>query len=59
MHGTAEPSRVGKTEAHGCVRLTNRDVGRLAALVKKGIPVDFVEPLQAERRRAGTGVAAR
>jgi hypothetical protein len=55
MHGTAEPSRVGKTESHGCVRLTNRDVGRLAALVKKGIPVDFVEPVQAERAGRALG----
>lgn len=41
IHGTAEPSQVGKVASHGCVRLTNWDVGELAALVRKGIPVEF------------------
>lgn len=59
LHGTAEPSRVGKSQSHGCVRLTNWDVGRLAALVKKGVPVDFIDAVQAERGKQRTGVAAR
>jgi lipoprotein-anchoring transpeptidase ErfK/SrfK len=59
LHGTAEPSRVGKSQSHGCVRLTNWDVGRLAALVKKGVPVDFIEAAQADRGKPRTGVAAR
>ncbi len=25
IHGTPEPSKIGKTESHGCVRLTNWD----------------------------------
>ena len=41
IHGTPEPSRVGHTESHGCVRLTNWDAARLAALVKPGTPVQF------------------
>jgi lipoprotein-anchoring transpeptidase ErfK/SrfK len=41
LHGTPEPSRVGKTSSHGCVRLTNWDAARLAALVKAGTPVLF------------------
>jgi lipoprotein-anchoring transpeptidase ErfK/SrfK len=41
MHGTPEPSRVGHTESHGCVRLTNWDAAKLAALVKPGTPVLF------------------
>lgn len=49
LHGTAEPSRVSKSESHGCVRLTNWDVQRLARLVKKGIPVEFIEGKQASR----------
>jgi lipoprotein-anchoring transpeptidase ErfK/SrfK len=42
IHGTPNPSRVSKSESHGCVRLTNWDVERLARSVKKGTPVDFV-----------------
>lgn len=43
IHGTAEPSRVGKVDSHGCVRLTNWDVLALAAMVKKGTLVAFLE----------------
>ncbi len=41
LHGTPEPGRIGYTSSHGCVRLTNWDAARLAALVKKGTPVLF------------------
>ena len=41
LHGTPEPSRIGKTQSHGCVRLTNWDAARVAALVKPGTPVLF------------------
>jgi lipoprotein-anchoring transpeptidase ErfK/SrfK len=41
IHGTPEPSRIDKTSSHGCVRLTNWDVEELAALVEKGVPVEF------------------
>jgi lipoprotein-anchoring transpeptidase ErfK/SrfK len=43
LHGTPEPGRVGYTTSHGCVRLTNWDAERLAALVKKGTRVVFEE----------------
>ena len=43
LHGTPEPSTVGKTSSHGCVRLTNWDALRLAALVKPGTKVVFAE----------------
>jgi len=43
IHGTPEPSTIGHTESHGCVRLTNWDVLRLAAMVGKGTRVEFVE----------------
>jgi lipoprotein-anchoring transpeptidase ErfK/SrfK len=41
MHGTPEPANIGHTESHGCVRLTNWDAAKLAALVKPGTPVLF------------------
>lgn len=43
IHGTAEPSKVGKVASHGCVRMTNWDALALAKLVRKGTPVVFVE----------------
>ena len=43
IHGTPNPSRVSKTESHGCVRLTNWDVSLLGKSVKKGTTVEFVE----------------
>ena len=43
IHGTPEPGQIGHTASHGCVRLTNWDALRLAALVAKGTPVRFVE----------------
>jgi lipoprotein-anchoring transpeptidase ErfK/SrfK len=41
IHGTPEPSTIGKTESHGCVRLTNWDALKLAGLVKPGTRVVF------------------
>ena len=39
IHGTPEPSRIGKGQSHGCIRLTNWDVSELAAAVAKGTQV--------------------
>jgi lipoprotein-anchoring transpeptidase ErfK/SrfK len=41
LHGTPEPGSVGTTQSHGCVRLTNWDAARVAALVKPGTIVKF------------------
>jgi len=41
IHGTPEPAHIGHTESHGCVRLTNWDAARVAALVKPGTGVVF------------------
>ncbi len=43
IHGTPDPSKIGKTESHGCVRLTNWDARELAKLVKAGVPVEFID----------------
>jgi lipoprotein-anchoring transpeptidase ErfK/SrfK len=43
IHGTSEPSKVGKVESHGCVRMTNWDALAVAKLVRKGTPVVFIE----------------
>jgi lipoprotein-anchoring transpeptidase ErfK/SrfK len=41
IHGTPEPSRIGRSESHGCIRLTNWDAARLALMVKPGTPAIF------------------
>jgi len=41
IHGTPEPTRVGHAESHGCVRLTNWDAAKLAALVAPGTKVQL------------------
>jgi lipoprotein-anchoring transpeptidase ErfK/SrfK len=41
LHGTPEPSNVGKTASHGCVRLTNWDAARVATAVRPGLRVVF------------------
>jgi lipoprotein-anchoring transpeptidase ErfK/SrfK len=41
IHGTADPSKVSKSDSHGCVRLTNWDALQVASVVSKGTPVEF------------------
>jgi lipoprotein-anchoring transpeptidase ErfK/SrfK len=38
IHGTPEPSTIGKTTSHGCIRLTNWDATELAKVVTPGMP---------------------
>lgn len=41
IHGTPEPQNIGRTESHGCIRLTNWDAARLSLMVKPGTPAIF------------------
>ncbi len=41
LHGTNEPETIGHSVSHGCVRLANWDVVRLAQKVKPGVPVSI------------------
>jgi lipoprotein-anchoring transpeptidase ErfK/SrfK len=41
LHGTPDPSRIGYSESHGCIRLTNWDAQTLAEIVKPGTEVIF------------------
>jgi lipoprotein-anchoring transpeptidase ErfK/SrfK len=43
IHGTPEPEKIGRTESHGCIRLTNWDAARLSLMVKPGTPAIFQE----------------
>ncbi len=39
LHGTSDPDSIGRSASHGCVRLANWDVVRLAGKIKAGVPV--------------------
>jgi lipoprotein-anchoring transpeptidase ErfK/SrfK len=41
IHGTPTPETIGRTESHGCIRLTNWDAARLSMMVKPGTPAVF------------------
>lgn len=41
IHGTPHPELIGRTESHGCIRLTNWDAARLAQMVKPGTKAVF------------------
>ena len=42
LHGTNHPELVGTPVSHGCVRLTNDNITKVAALAPLGTPVDIV-----------------
>ncbi|MGX7895429.1 L,D-transpeptidase family protein [Tsuneonella sp. HG222] len=41
IHGTPNPETIGRTQSHGCVRLTNWDAARLAEMVDTKTKVVF------------------
>jgi lipoprotein-anchoring transpeptidase ErfK/SrfK len=43
IHGTAHPETIGKTDSHGCVRLTNWDATELGHMVSKATVVVFLD----------------
>ncbi len=43
IHGTPEPQTIGRTQSHGCIRLTNWDAARLALMIKPGAEAVFQE----------------
>ena len=43
IHGTPDPSRIGRSQSHGCIRLTNWDATELAKMVKPGVMVEFID----------------
>jgi lipoprotein-anchoring transpeptidase ErfK/SrfK len=40
IHGTPQPSLVGRTETSGCIHLTNWDALKLSAIASSGSPLD-------------------
>ena len=58
IHGTPEPSRISKTQSHGCIRLTNWSVLQVAAAVGAGTPVMISETMpQADAMRGSIEAA--
>jgi lipoprotein-anchoring transpeptidase ErfK/SrfK len=43
LHGTPEPSLIGKTQSHGCIRLTNWSALEVAQAVAPGTPATLQE----------------
>ncbi|MDX3909014.1 MAG: L,D-transpeptidase family protein [Sphingobium sp.] len=41
IHGTPNPELIGRSESHGCIRLTNWDAVRLAQMVGTGVKAHF------------------
>jgi lipoprotein-anchoring transpeptidase ErfK/SrfK len=39
IHGTPEPGKIGKTQSHGCIRLTNWDVMMVARSIARGAAI--------------------
>jgi len=42
IHGTNVPSSIGKNASHGCIRMRNRDVEELYAMLQVGDTVDLI-----------------
>lgn len=51
IHGTPRPEEIGKTQSHGCIRLTNWDALDLAGRIRRGAPVAFLDETQASSSR--------
>ena len=43
IHGTNDPGSIGRAVSHGCIRLANWDVVRLATKIKRAITSQFTE----------------
>jgi lipoprotein-anchoring transpeptidase ErfK/SrfK len=41
LHGTSDPDAIGRSASHGCIRLANWDIVRLAEKVKGGVAVSI------------------
>ena len=41
IHGTNEPASIGNAASHGCIRMRNRDVEELFAMIDTGTPVEL------------------
>jgi RNA polymerase sigma factor (sigma-70 family) len=42
IHGTNEPALLGQDVSHGCIRMSNAGITRLAGILPLGVPVDIL-----------------
>jgi len=42
IHGTPEPTLIGRSQSHGCIRLSNWDAARLSQMLRADTPAEFV-----------------
>jgi lipoprotein-anchoring transpeptidase ErfK/SrfK len=42
IHGTNDPSGLGKDVSHGCIRMSNAGVTKLARILPLGVPIEIV-----------------
>jgi lipoprotein-anchoring transpeptidase ErfK/SrfK len=41
LHGTNDPSSIGRRSSHGCIRMRNGDIARLVEMLPLGTPIDI------------------
>ena len=58
IHGTPEPSRISKTQSHGCIRLTNWSVLQVASAIGAGTPVLISETMPSPDTLRAPGASA-
>jgi lipoprotein-anchoring transpeptidase ErfK/SrfK len=42
IHGTNDPSALGRQVSHGCIRMSNEGITRLAGILPLGVPVEIL-----------------
>lgn len=42
IHGTNDPDRIGSDVSHGCIRMRNADITKLAGILPLGVPVQVM-----------------
>lgn len=42
LHGTNDPTSVGRMSSHGCIRLHNEDIAKLVPLLSLGTPIEII-----------------
>ncbi|HET9654434.1 MAG TPA: L,D-transpeptidase [Kineosporiaceae bacterium] len=42
IHGTDEPASIGKNVSHGCIRMSNDNITKLANMLPLGVPVQII-----------------
>lgn len=51
IHGTNNPAGIGRRVSHGCIRVRNRTIVRLARMLPLGTPVQIARPRAVHRAR--------